>query len=106
MLAAIAYVEMMPDLSAAELRQQIDSIRRNVELEAQLIDDLLDVTRIGSGKLELHREVLDIHTALRSALEICQAEIEAKKLEVSLALEAEAITSGPIPPASSRSSGT
>ena len=88
-LATIAFVEMMPNLAAAELRQQILSIRYNVELEAKLIDDLLDVTRIGSGKLELHREVLDIHTALRAALEICQGEIEAKKLEVSLALRAE-----------------
>ena len=88
-LATIAYVEMMPNLAVAELRQQILSIRKNVELEAKLIDDLLDVTRIGSGKLELHREVLNIHTSLRAALEICQSEIEAKKLEVSLALRAE-----------------
>ncbi len=89
MLAAIAYIEMMPGMSATEMRQHVDSIRRNVELEAQLIDDLLDVTRIGSGKLELHQEVLDIHASLRSALEICQADIEAKKLEISLALGAE-----------------
>jgi PAS domain S-box-containing protein len=88
-LATVAYVEMMPNLPAAVLRQQIVSIRRNVELEAQLIDDLLDVTRIGSGKLELHQEVLDIHTALRSALEVCQADVETKKLNVSLELGAE-----------------
>ncbi len=88
-LATIAYVEMMPNLAVAELRQQILSIRKNVELESKLIEDLLDVTRIGSGKLELHREVLNIHTSLRAALEICQSEIEAKKLEVSLALRAE-----------------
>jgi CheY-like chemotaxis protein len=80
---------MMPNLPAAVLRQQIVSIRRNVELEAQLIDDLLDVTRIGSGKLELHQEVLDIHTVLRSALEVCQGDVEAKKLKVSLELAAE-----------------
>jgi PAS domain S-box-containing protein len=88
-LAAIAYIEMVPGMSGEEIRQHLDAIRRNVELEAQLIDDLLDVTRIGSGKLELHQEVLDIHTSLRSALEVCQADIETKKLEVSLALGAE-----------------
>jgi CheY-like chemotaxis protein len=47
------------------------------------------VTRIVSGKLELHQEVLDIHTSVRNALEVCQVDIEAKKLEVSLALGAE-----------------
>jgi PAS domain S-box-containing protein len=88
-LATIAYVEMMPGLPVAELREHFISIRGNVELEAQLIDDLLDVTRIGSGKLELHQEVVDIHAALRTALEVCQAEVEAKKLVVSLALGAE-----------------
>jgi PAS domain S-box-containing protein len=88
-LATIAYLEMRPDMPGAELRQQLGSIRRNVELEAQLIDDLLDVTRIGTGKLELHREVLDIHDVLRSALEVCQVDVEAKSLEVSLALRAK-----------------
>jgi PAS domain S-box-containing protein len=87
-LATISYVEMRPDLPAG-LRQDLDSIRRNVELEARLIDDLLDVTRIGQGKLELHREVLDIHAALRAALEVCQGEVETKKLKVSLELWAE-----------------
>jgi PAS domain S-box-containing protein len=88
-LATLAYLEMTQHLPAAELQQELDSIRRNVELEAQLIDDLLDVTRIGSGKVELHREVLDIHAALRSALAVCQPEIDAKTLEVSLALRAK-----------------
>ena len=87
-LATIAYIEMMPDLPE-RLRVEIASIRRNVELEARLIDDLLDVTRIGQGKLELHLEILDAHVVVRSALELCQAEAEAKKLEVSLALRAE-----------------
>ena len=87
-LATIAYIEMMPDLPE-RLRAEIASIRRNVELEAHLIDDLLDVTRIGQGKLELHLEILDAHLMVRSALELCQAEAEAKKLEVSLALRAE-----------------
>ena len=87
-LATISYLEMMSGLPAV-IRQELASIRRNVELEARLIDDLLDVTRIGRGKLELHREVVDIHALLRAALEVCQGEVEAKKLEVSLALGAE-----------------
>jgi signal transduction histidine kinase len=80
---------MTPHLTVAEMQKQLDAIRRNVELEAQLIDDLLDVTRIGSGKLELHREVLDIHVALRLARQVCQPEIDAKHLDIALALRAE-----------------
>ena len=87
-LATIAYIQTMPDLPEW-LHVEIGAIRRNVELEARLIDDLLDVTRIGQGKLELHQEILDAHVMVRSALELCQAEAEAKKLEVSLALRAE-----------------
>jgi PAS domain S-box-containing protein len=86
-LATIAYLETRLDLTE-ELRREIASIRRNVELEAHLIDDLLDWTRIGQGKLDLHWEMVDVHVVIRSALEICQPKVEAKKLEVSLALRA------------------
>ena len=53
-------------------------IRRNVELEARLIDDLLDLTRISKGKVQLSLEIVDAHVLLRSALEICQSEIDHK----------------------------
>lgn len=86
-LATMTYVEAMQDLPA-ELREEIGTIRRNIEIEARLIDDLLDLTRISRGKIELHLEVLDAHAALRTALETCQSDIEAKGLEVSLALHA------------------
>jgi CheY-like chemotaxis protein/anti-sigma regulatory factor (Ser/Thr protein kinase) len=63
-------------------------IRRNVELEARLIDDLLDLTRIDRGKVQLNFEVVDAHTLLQNALEICQAEIDRKHLARSLNLGA------------------
>jgi PAS domain S-box-containing protein len=87
-LATIAYIEQRPGLPE-DLREEFASIRRNVELEARLIDDLLDVTRIGQGKLELHREAVNAHATLRAALEVCQGEAEVKGLEVSLALRAK-----------------
>src|SRR4029453_10562114 len=37
------------------LADTLETVRRNVELEARLIDDLLDLTRITHGKLELYR---------------------------------------------------
>lgn len=63
------------------VRQPLAVIRRNVELEARLIDDLLDVTRIAKGKLQLSFEVTSIHETLRRAYEICREDILKKELE-------------------------
>ena len=50
---------------------RLATIRRNVELEARLIDDLLDLTRISRGKLELKLEVSDLRQILTHALDAC-----------------------------------
>jgi PAS domain S-box-containing protein len=65
-----------------EIRQMLQVIRRNVQLEARLIDDLLDLARIRNGKLQLQLEPTDAHDLLRRALEICQPDIEARRLKV------------------------
>ena len=59
-----------------------------MELEARLIDDLLDLTRISKGKVQLSLEIVDAHTLLRTALEIYHAEIEQKHLRLRLDLAA------------------
>jgi CheY-like chemotaxis protein/two-component sensor histidine kinase len=66
-------------------------IRRNVELEARLIDDLLDLTRIDRGKVQLTFEIDDSDTLLQNALEICQPEIDRKHLRPSLNLRAKRV---------------
>jgi len=70
------------------IREELKIITRNVELEARLIDDLLDVTRISQGKLNLAFETADAHELLHSALRICSSDISAKNLRVRLELEA------------------
>jgi Signal transduction histidine kinase len=70
------------------VREALEVVRRNVELEARLIDDLLDITRISKGKLQLSFEPISIHQILQRAYEICRAEIEAKDLEVNFGLRA------------------
>ncbi len=66
----------------AELRPVLEMTRRNVEIEARLIDDLLDLNRIIQGKLPLHREVVDVHRLIPQALEICRDEVAAAGLRV------------------------
>jgi signal transduction histidine kinase len=73
---------------SAEVRQALDVIRRNVELEARLIDDLLDITRIAKGKLKLSLEPASVHNVLQRALEICREDISQKALEIELDLNA------------------
>lgn len=53
-----------------EVRSDFDMIRRNVQLEAKLIDDLLDLTRIGRGKLQLHVETVDVHQTAQAAIDV------------------------------------
>jgi PAS domain S-box-containing protein len=69
-----------------ELRESVAMIRRNVELEMRLIDDLLDLTKVSEGKVQLQQQAVDAHAVLRSALEINQPEIALKQLVVSLSL--------------------
>jgi HAMP domain-containing protein/signal transduction histidine kinase/CheY-like chemotaxis protein len=70
------------------IREELNIIARNAGLEARLIDDLLDVTRISQGKLSLTFETVDAHELLHSALGICSTEISAKNLRIQVKLEA------------------
>jgi signal transduction histidine kinase len=89
-LASVFTLEHERDLPKA-MHDSLQLIRRNVELEARLIDDLLDLTRINKGKVQLSFEVVDAHGLLRNALEICQSEIEQKKLKLRTEFAAEKV---------------
>ncbi|HSP45288.1 MAG TPA: MASE1 domain-containing protein, partial [Chthoniobacterales bacterium] len=65
-------------------------MRRNIELESQLIDDLLDLTRISKDKMQLTFEPVDAHRAIRNVIEMCASEANAKNLKVQLDLQATA----------------
>jgi CheY-like chemotaxis protein/anti-sigma regulatory factor (Ser/Thr protein kinase) len=89
-LASALALESEPGLPK-DIHESLQMIRRNVELEARLIDDLLDLTRIDQGKVQLNFEVVDAHTLLQNALDICQAEIDRKSLARALNLSARKV---------------
>jgi len=62
------------------VRANFDMIRRNVELEARLIDDLLDLTRIAAGKLKFEKRHVNVHATLKSAIALVQSEIDQKRI--------------------------
>jgi signal transduction histidine kinase len=86
-LAAASILEADPHVSG-ELRNYIEMIRRNAEIQARLIDDLLDLTRIAQRRIDLHLAPTDVHTTLRRTLEMCGEDLRRKSLHLSLDLAA------------------
>lgn len=78
------------DTVSAQQKEHLTLIFRNVELEARLIDDLLDVTRIGHDKLELREETCDVHRLIEHALSICQPSLRDRKIKVTTRWDAAA----------------
>lgn len=83
----LAALEMDADLSD-RTREDITMIRRNVELELKLIDDLLDVTRITNGKLRIEMRPANLHTLLHNVIEILRSDLNTKGQKLVLELEA------------------
>jgi PAS domain S-box-containing protein len=83
----LSTLEAEPGLSPAG-REDLEMIRRNIALETQLIDDLLDVTRITHGKLRLSMGSADVHDLLRHTAAICAPDLREKRLSLSLGLTA------------------
>ncbi len=69
-------------------KNSLAMIRRNVELESQLIDDLLDLTRIAKDKLQLRFGPLDSHEVINNVVEICRSQAQARNLTLQLNLRA------------------
>src|SRR5512132_4433915 len=88
-LAAATYLQDNAEKPPPEFAEDIEIIKRNVQLQARLIDDLLDLTRIARGMLHLELEDCDVHTIIENAVETAHSAIAAKQLIVSTQLEAK-----------------
>ncbi|HEV3341612.1 MAG TPA: histidine kinase dimerization/phospho-acceptor domain-containing protein, partial [Pirellulales bacterium] len=67
-----------PNIDAASIAWAQEVMRRQVQHLVRLVDDLLDVSRITRGKIELRKEVVELRTVVTSALETVQALIDEK----------------------------
>jgi PAS domain S-box-containing protein len=80
------------DLLAAKSDPTTEAVRAIMERQlhhmTRLIDDLLDVSRVSRGKIDLHREPLDVAQLVRSALEVSSPALEAARLRVEIKLPA------------------
>jgi signal transduction histidine kinase/ActR/RegA family two-component response regulator/PAS domain-containing protein len=84
-LMTVAARESDPEMPAA-LREELTMIRRNIELETKLIDDLLDLSRITTGKLSLQLQRVDLNSIIHQVCAICRPQIEDKQLRLELEL--------------------
>jgi PAS domain S-box-containing protein len=78
---------------AARAARGVEVIERNTKLLAQLIEDLLDVSRIVTGKLHLERRPVDPVAVVESAIEAVQGMADAKNIELEAVLDPDA---GPV----------
>jgi signal transduction histidine kinase/CheY-like chemotaxis protein len=87
----LALVDMLEDDSGTtgSVRSNLAVIRRNIELESRLIDDLLDLTRVARGKLSLELKRIDAHGAINQAIEMCRSEIKEGRLNLRVDLKAQ-----------------
>ena len=88
-LAAAIYLLDNAEKLPPEFVEDIEIIKRNVQLQARLIDDLLDLTRIARGKLHLELEDCNAHTIIENALETAHSAIAAKQLKIATELKAK-----------------
>lgn len=80
-LAAVTMLERRPGLDD-QTRQTLQMARRNIELESRLIEDLLDLTRVTRGKLQLEKRRLDLCSSLAQAVDICRADFDNRGLDL------------------------
>jgi signal transduction histidine kinase/CheY-like chemotaxis protein len=81
-----SHVLRSSQLTPAMTEQAVSAIDRNARMQARLIEDILDVSRIITGKLRLEPKPTDLVGIVRSAIDVVQPSAIAKKLTIELAL--------------------
>ena len=84
----IAVSSLLESTTEPKLLSTLKMIRRNIELEARLIDDLLDLSQIVRGRLQLELEMVDIHEPIQRAVEMCRDDKIVSGLDVVTELSA------------------
>ena len=81
----------LPDQSrTAEVMQALSVIERNARSQSQLIDDLLDVSRIITGKMRLDVRPTELHTVIENAIETVRPAADAKNIQIVTYIERRA----------------
>lgn len=84
--AVMGWMRMLQDerLEASEISQALDIVNRNVKIQAQLVEDLLDISRIISGKMRLETRPLQLSPVINTAVESIVPAAEAKGIRLQI----------------------
>jgi PAS domain S-box-containing protein len=72
-----------------DVREDFQTITKSISLEARLIDDLLDATRIAAGKLKVELEPCDLQAVLRDAIDVIRGDLAEKQLRLTVRFASE-----------------
>jgi signal transduction histidine kinase/ActR/RegA family two-component response regulator len=91
--AILGWIQVMKvtRLDAAMLEKAVDAITRSAEAQAQVIEDLVDVTRIGAGKLQLSIGVIDVRAPVTAAVEVARPTAVERELRLETDMPADPI---------------
>ena len=81
-------------LEPVQLARALETIERNARSQSQLIDDLLDVSRIITGKLQIEPRAVDLGSIIESAVEAVRPSFEAKSIKFETTIEPDAVVMG------------
>jgi PAS domain S-box-containing protein len=81
-----------PNLSEAVLKKGIDAIEKGVKAQSRIIADILDISRLSTGKLNLHREEVDVCSLALQSLEPLRDSAAEKNISLQFEVPPEAIT--------------
>jgi signal transduction histidine kinase/ActR/RegA family two-component response regulator len=87
--AVVGWSDMLRSgkLPAGDRDKATEAIYSNARRQARMIDELLDVARITSGKLRLERSAVNLEQVVRDALDVVQVAAESKGVHIDAALE-------------------
>jgi PAS domain S-box-containing protein len=75
------------EVTAEDRTRGLEAIERNVRAQAQIVSDLLDMSRIISGKIHLEVQLLSLHEVIHNAIDAVRASADAKKLRIHTLLD-------------------
>jgi signal transduction histidine kinase len=89
-----AHVLRTPNLDPAVTTRAVESIQRNAEAQTRLIADILDVSRIVTGKLRIDSRPVDLARVVEAAVETVRPSAVARQVTVQTSLDGQAVVQG------------